>query len=104
MDPTIWLWRGQHVERDVAAVDINMGCPKRFSLQGGMGAALLQKPEVAADIIRWGSLMPWSHEVASALQSTFTLRDLDLLSEVHGAHHERGKGLSLELGICPLCS
>lgn len=41
----------QHVERDVAAVDINMGCPKRFSLQGGMGAALLKKPEIAADII-----------------------------------------------------
>lgn len=41
----------QHVERDVAAVDINMGCPKRFSLQGDMGAALLKKPEIAADII-----------------------------------------------------
>lgn len=41
----------QHVERDVAAFDINMGCPKRFSLQGGMGAALLKKPEVAADIV-----------------------------------------------------
>lgn len=49
-----WLshFRLQHVERDVAAVDINMGCPKRFSLQGGMGAALLKRPEVAADIVR----------------------------------------------------
>ncbi|CAN0330889.1 unnamed protein product [Ectocarpus sp. 12 AP-2014] len=28
-----------------------MGCPKRFSLQGGMGAALLKQPEVAADIV-----------------------------------------------------
>ncbi|CAM9388132.1 unnamed protein product, partial [Choristocarpus tenellus] len=45
------LKAAQHVERDVAAVDVNMGCPKRFSLQGGMGAALLKKPEVAADII-----------------------------------------------------
>lgn len=41
----------QHVERDVAAVDVNMGCPKRFSLQGGMGAALLKRPDVAADIV-----------------------------------------------------
>lgn len=41
----------QHVERDVAAVDVNMGCPKRFSLQGAMGAALLKRPEIAADIV-----------------------------------------------------
>jgi tRNA-dihydrouridine synthase len=30
---------------DVAAIDVNCGCPKRFSLQGGMGAALLTDPE-----------------------------------------------------------
>jgi len=40
------------VAGDVAGIDINMGCPKGFSVQGGMGAALLQKPEVACDIIR----------------------------------------------------
>jgi tRNA-dihydrouridine synthase 2 len=34
----------------VAAVDINMGCPKHFSVHGGMGAALLRKPEVACDV------------------------------------------------------
>ncbi|KAG5180339.1 hypothetical protein JKP88DRAFT_152987, partial [Tribonema minus] len=39
------------VARDVAAVDVNMGCPKRFSIQGGMGAALLTNPDVACDII-----------------------------------------------------
>ncbi|CAN0096982.1 unnamed protein product [Ectocarpus sp. 12 AP-2014] len=50
-DATNALRAAQHVERDVAAVDINMGCPKRFSLQGGMGAALLKQPEVAADIV-----------------------------------------------------
>ncbi|CAM9807321.1 unnamed protein product, partial [Discosporangium mesarthrocarpum] len=45
------LKAAQHVECDAAAVDINMGCPKKFSMQGGMGAALLKLPEVAADII-----------------------------------------------------
>lgn len=45
----------QHVERDVAAVDVNMGCPKRFSLQGAMGAALLKRPEIAADIVGYVS-------------------------------------------------
>ena len=25
---------------------VNMGCPKSFSVKGGMGAALLDKPEV----------------------------------------------------------
>ncbi|CAM9232122.1 unnamed protein product [Hapterophycus canaliculatus] len=50
-DATHALRAAQHVERDVAAVDVNMGCPKRFSLQGAMGAALLRRPEVAADIV-----------------------------------------------------
>ncbi|KAL6573101.1 hypothetical protein OROHE_002577 [Orobanche hederae] len=36
---------------DVAAVDINMGCPKSFSISGGMGAALLAKPELIHDIL-----------------------------------------------------
>ncbi|KAK9670126.1 hypothetical protein RND81_13G179700 [Saponaria officinalis] len=36
---------------DVAAVDINMGCPKSFSISGGMGAALLSKPETIHDIL-----------------------------------------------------
>ena len=40
------------VARDVACIDVNMGCPVHFSVQGGMGAALLKKPEVAADIVK----------------------------------------------------
>lgn len=39
------------VENDVAAIDINMGCPKDFSLKGGMGAALLTDPERAKSIL-----------------------------------------------------
>ena len=35
---------------DVAAIDINMGCPKAFSISGGMGAALLTKPELIHDV------------------------------------------------------
>lgn len=30
------------VAKDVAGVDLNCGCPKHFSIQGGMGAALLK--------------------------------------------------------------
>ncbi|VDK82513.1 unnamed protein product [Litomosoides sigmodontis] len=40
------------VENDVVGVDINMGCPKPFSLAGGMGAALLENPERAKEIVR----------------------------------------------------
>ncbi|XP_014238498.1 tRNA-dihydrouridine(20) synthase [NAD(P)+]-like [Trichogramma pretiosum] len=40
------------VENDVAGIDINMGCPKKFSILGGMGAALLKQPEKAADILK----------------------------------------------------
>ncbi|XP_059300190.1 uncharacterized protein LOC132052596 [Lycium ferocissimum] len=37
--------------KDVAAVDVNMGCPRSFSVSGGMGAALLSKPELIHDIL-----------------------------------------------------
>ncbi|XP_042395208.1 tRNA-dihydrouridine(20) synthase [NAD(P)+]-like [Zingiber officinale] len=45
------LSAAQIVCKDVAALDINMGCPKSFSLSGGMGAALLSKPELIHDIL-----------------------------------------------------
>lgn len=45
------LTAAQIVCKDVAAVDINMGCPKSFSISGGMGAALLTKPELIHDIL-----------------------------------------------------
>ena len=41
-----------HVHQDVAAIDVNMGCPKKFSIGGGMGSALLQDPDRASEIIR----------------------------------------------------
>lgn len=39
-------------EKDVAAIDINMGCPKEFSIKGGMGVALMAKPEKALNILK----------------------------------------------------
>ncbi|EGD74073.1 tRNA-dihydrouridine synthase [Salpingoeca rosetta] len=39
------------VENDVAGIDVNMGCPKNFSIKGGMGAALLREPDLAYDIM-----------------------------------------------------
>jgi len=40
------------VAGDVAAIDLNMGCPQHFSISGGMGAALLKKPDTAVDIVQ----------------------------------------------------
>lgn len=39
------------VANDVAGIDVNMGCPKPFSLKGGMGAALLRAPDTAHAIL-----------------------------------------------------
>ena len=41
----------QLVEKDVAGIDVNMGCPKKFSIKGGMGAALLKQKETARAIM-----------------------------------------------------
>ena len=51
-NPESALKAAKHVEKDVAGIDVNMGCPKKFSIQGGMGAALLENQEIACDIIR----------------------------------------------------
>ena len=42
---------GKLIEKDIAALDINMGCPKEFSIKGGMGAALLDQPEKIKEIL-----------------------------------------------------
>lgn len=40
------------VKNDVAGIDVNMGCPKKFSMLGGMGASLLCEPQKATDILQ----------------------------------------------------
>ncbi|XP_058811253.1 tRNA-dihydrouridine(20) synthase [NAD(P)+]-like isoform X2 [Topomyia yanbarensis] len=42
---------GKKVQQDVAALDINMGCPKDFSIKGGMGVALLYDLDRAKTIL-----------------------------------------------------
>ncbi|GAB1310422.1 tRNA-dihydrouridine synthase 2 [Madurella fahalii] len=39
------------VAADVAGIDVNAGCPKPFSISGGMGAALLRTPDKLAGIL-----------------------------------------------------
>ena len=51
-DPTRALKVAKMVEQDVAGIDLNMGCPKLFSMLGKMGAALLKEPETAINILK----------------------------------------------------
>jgi tRNA-dihydrouridine synthase 2 len=51
-DPELALQAALTVLPDVAGIDVNCGCPKRFSLQAGMGAALLKEPERLCAILR----------------------------------------------------
>ncbi len=39
------------VAADVAGIDVNAGCPKPFSVTGGMGAALLRTPDTLCAIL-----------------------------------------------------
>eukprot|EP00053_Salpingoeca_punica_P012845 m.115437 g.115437 ORF g.115437 m.115437 type:complete len:529 (+) comp16049_c0_seq1:125-1711(+) len=50
-DPNRAVQAAKLVENDVAGIDVNMGCPKDFSLKGGMGAALLKQPALVKDIV-----------------------------------------------------
>ena len=51
-EPELALKAAKHVVRDVAAIDVNMGCPMKFSVSGGMGSALLKDPDRAARILK----------------------------------------------------
>lgn len=49
--PPLAVEAAKLVAPHVAGIDVNAGCPKPFSTSGGMGAALLQKPELLASIL-----------------------------------------------------
>lgn len=50
--PDLAVQAAKLVAENVAGIDVNAGCPKPFSTSGGMGAALLQTPELLASILR----------------------------------------------------
>jgi tRNA-dihydrouridine synthase 2 len=50
-EPNLALEAAQTVIQDVYGLDVNMGCPKKFSVSGGMGSALLSDTRRACDII-----------------------------------------------------
>lgn len=49
--PTTAVEAAKLVAENVAGIDVNAGCPKPFSTSGGMGAALLQTPDLLASIL-----------------------------------------------------
>lgn len=51
-DPELALAAARLVQDDVNAIDVNMGCPKHFSIHAGMGAALLSNMGRAQAILR----------------------------------------------------
>ncbi len=51
-EPELALDAARKVVGDVDAIDVNMGCPKKFSVSGGMGSALLKDPDRAAKILK----------------------------------------------------
>jgi tRNA-dihydrouridine synthase 2 len=50
-DPEQALLAAKIVEQDVGGIDVNMSCPKDFSLKTGMGVALLSDPDRAKAIL-----------------------------------------------------
>lgn len=49
--PTTAVEAAKLVAENVAGIDVNAGCPKPFSTSGGMGAVLLQTPDLLASIL-----------------------------------------------------
>lgn len=51
-EPHLAVQAAKHIYKDVAGIDINMGCPKKFSVSGGMGSALLHDAPRACAILQ----------------------------------------------------
>lgn len=87
-EPQLALEAALHVHRDVDALDLNMGCPKKFSVSGGMGSALLKDPDRACRIIRTLSenLTPKGLPVSAKIRLLKdTTSTVDLVSALIGA-------------------
>ncbi|KAJ3276979.1 tRNA-dihydrouridine(20) synthase [NAD(P)+]-like [Terramyces sp. JEL0728] len=50
-DPELAVQAALKLQNDVSAVDLNCGCPKKFSLHSGMGANLLRTPDKLCAIL-----------------------------------------------------
>ncbi|KAH8925520.1 FMN-linked oxidoreductase [Atractiella rhizophila] len=50
-NPDLALQAAETVMQDVSGIDLNCGCPKSFSVKGGMGAALLSTPDLLCNIL-----------------------------------------------------
>nr|XP_036580565.1 tRNA dihydrouridine synthase [Colletotrichum truncatum]KAF6788560.1 tRNA dihydrouridine synthase [Colletotrichum truncatum] len=50
-DPDLAVQAARLVAADVSGIDVNAGCPKPFSISGGMGAALLKTPDKLCAIL-----------------------------------------------------
>jgi tRNA-dihydrouridine synthase 2 len=49
-DPKLAVEAVKVVAEDVGGIGLNCGCPKPFSISGGMGAALLSKPDLLISV------------------------------------------------------
>jgi tRNA-dihydrouridine synthase 4 len=50
--PEPFVAAAQLVARDCDGVELNCGCPQKWALKEGIGACLIDKPEMVADLIR----------------------------------------------------
>ena len=50
-DPDSAVAAASVVQHVASQIDVNMGCPEHFSIQGGMGASLIWDPDRAASIL-----------------------------------------------------
>ncbi|KAF9162840.1 hypothetical protein DFQ26_003188 [Actinomortierella ambigua] len=51
-NPDTALQAALTVAQDVSTIDLNCGCPKKFSVHGGMGAALMEDPDRLCAILK----------------------------------------------------
>lgn len=50
-DPELAVQAFRKVKEHISEINLNAGCPKRFSIHAGMGAALLGKPSLLISIL-----------------------------------------------------
>lgn len=80
-------------------IDINMGCPAKTVTQHGSGAALIDKPELAGQIIK-----SVQKAVADFSQDKVALEDLKLKEKVYKIIKRNQKYSSLKAKIVPTVS
>lgn len=101
--PDLAVQAASLVAPDVAGIDVNAGCPKSFSTDGGMGAALLKTPDKLVSILEaLVQKVGTPHEIGISVKIRILAKPDDTYALVHRLCQTGIIGLTVHCRTTPM--